>query len=140
MDQPCLIGGCYDTAKRSTNGVPRHSINGVSKKFRRMAGLYRLFARHWTRLDFSDDALLALYNHESYGSKLNPDNGFAVGKRYLNLTVTDWRADITEGLLYKHELYEDELFADYHWWLDSVLKNCVQGSIISVQHPWTVVK
>lgn len=108
------------------NGVPRHSVNGVSKKFKRMAELYRFFGSDKGVLDFSDEALLNLYNVESYGGQLLPKNGFAVGKQYLNLQVTMWREDLRRGWLFKHELYEDERFP--HWWLDSVLGRLYDGS------------
>lgn len=111
---------------RTSNGVPRHSMNGISPKFRRMAELYRYFARSMTStLDLSDAAMLALYNHESYGTPLPPENGFAVGKRYLNLQVTTWREDLQRGLLARHELYEDPALP--HWWLDSVLQGLYDG-------------
>ena len=72
-----------------------------------------------SKLDFSEEAEVSLFNHESYGTSLSPNNGFAVGKRYLNLNVTMWREDIRRGWLFKHELYEDPELP--HWWLDSVL-------------------
>jgi hypothetical protein len=101
-----------------------------------MAALYRVFADSWShRLDFSDEALLSLYNHESYGTRLSPNNGYAVGKQYLNLQVTMWREDLAAGLIFKWELYDDERFP--HWWLDSVLDNKLDHSIIAAQKPWT---
>jgi hypothetical protein len=97
-------------------------MNGVSKKFKRMAELYKFFAKDWSNvLDFSDDALLQLYNHESYGSEISPENGFAHGKKWLNLNVAMWMEDIPKGLLFLDELYEDPNYP--HWWLDSVFKN-----------------
>lgn len=93
-----------------------------------MAELYRIFAEPWKEvLDFSDDALLSLYNHESYGTSLSEKNGYGVGKQYLNLTVTAWKQMIYEGTLAKFELYEDPKYKDYHWWLDSVFKNLYTG-------------
>lgn len=93
-----------------------------------MSELYRLFADDWKHvLDFSDDALLSLYNHESYGTSLSDRNGFAVGKKYLNLQVTAWIECLREGTLAKFELYQDPLFSNHHWWLDSVLKNVYTG-------------
>jgi hypothetical protein len=87
-----------------------------------MSELYRIFAEDWShKLDFSDEALLSLYNHESYGTSLSPNNGFAVGKQYLNLQVTMWREDLAAGLIFKWELYDDPKYP--HWWLDSVLSN-----------------
>lgn len=85
-----------------------------------MSEIYRIFAEDWKHvLDFSDDALLELYNYESYGGSVNSKNGFAVGKKYLNLHVTDWKEEIKQGLLFKHELYQDEKFPT--WWLDNIL-------------------
>jgi hypothetical protein len=87
-----------------------------------MSQLYRVFANDWVHvLDFSDEALLSLYNHESYGTSLTPKNGFAVGKQYLNVHVTMWKEDIRAGILFKHELYEDPNFP--HEWLNSILKD-----------------
>lgn len=88
-----------------------------------MSELYRRFAADMGPLDFSDEALLSLYNHESYGAALGPNNGFAVGKKYLNLQVTMWREDLLRGWISKHELYEE--YPD--WWLDSVLKDLYSG-------------
>lgn len=105
---------------------PRHSVNGISKKAKRMSEIYRHFAKSWSEsLDFSDEAMLSLYNHESYGLPLSPNNGFAVGKQYLNLQVTMWREDIRRGWLAKFELYEDPAYP--HWWLNSVLKDVCVG-------------
>jgi hypothetical protein len=84
-----------------------------------MSEMYSLFGQSMGELDFSDEALLSLYNHESYGLPLSPKNGFAVGKQYLNVQVTMWREDIRRGWIFKHELYEDGRFP--HWFLDSVL-------------------
>ena len=90
-----------------------------------MSELYRHFASDKGTLDFSDDALLSLYNHESYGTPLSPKNGFAVGKQYLNLQVTSWREALRRGIIAKFELYEDDSYP--HWWLDSVLKDLFVG-------------
>ena len=102
----------------------------VSKRFLRMAAIYRVFADSWSRtLDFSDGALQSLYGRESYGATLSANNGYAVGKQYLNLQVTMWREDIRDGLLAKWELYEDARFP--HWWLDSVLGTKARAALIS---------
>lgn len=80
-----------------------------------------MFASDWKDcLDFSDEALVELYNYESYGGQISPKNGFAVGKKWLNLNVSMWKEDIAQGYLFKHELYEDPKFP--HWWLDGVFK------------------
>ncbi len=46
-------------------------------------------------------------------------NGYAIGKRWMEVTVRMWREDISKGLLFTWELYEDGRFP--HWWLDEVL-------------------
>jgi hypothetical protein len=91
-----------------------------------MSKLYLHFAEPWKHLlDFSDEALLSLYNYESYGTELSPKNGFLLGKQRLNLQVTAWQEMLREGTLAKFELYEDENYP--HWWLDAVLKNTYTG-------------
>ena len=93
-----------------------------------MAELYVHFGKPMApSLDFSDDAMLSLYNHESYGTSLSPNNGYAVGKQYLNLQVTSWREAIRRGIIAKFELYEDPTYAEWHWWLDSALKDLYAG-------------
>jgi len=105
----------------SNKGQPRHSVNGVSKKFRRQAELYKYFARHWEHvLDFSDEALLQRFNSESYGTYVHEKNGYLVGKHWLNVTVSCWKEDIAMGCLFVRELYEDGNFPE--WWLDSIFK------------------
>jgi hypothetical protein len=87
-----------------------------------MCEVYRVFAKDWEHLcDFSDQALVDLFNSESYGSPISRDNGFLLGKKWLNVTVAMWKEDIAQGLLFKHELYQDPKFPE--WWLDSILKN-----------------
>lgn len=86
-----------------------------------MAKLYKHFAVSLApSLDFSDEALVELYNHESYGGSISSNNGYAVGKKFLNLQVTMWREDLIAGNLCKEELYEDPNLP--HEWLDRVLK------------------
>lgn len=86
-----------------------------------MFEIYRIFCRDWEHvLDLSDDALLELYNHESYGTPICQNNGFAHGKKWLNLHVNMWKEDIRDGILWKHELY-DGTFPE--WWLDNVLRD-----------------
>ena len=103
-------------------------LNGCSPKFLRMAELYKTFANDWQDcLDFSDEMLVELYNYESYGgSRCHPKNGFAHGKKWLNLSVSMWKEDIEAGNLFKYELYEDVRFP--HWWLDGVLVGMASGS------------
>ena len=87
-----------------------------------MSEVYLVFARDWKDcLDFSEDSLLELYTYESCGGQSpNQKNGFAHGKKWLNLHVEMWKEDIQKGLLQKSELYQDESFP--HWWLDKIFK------------------
>ncbi|RWZ87216.1 MAG: hypothetical protein EO766_11855 [Hydrotalea sp. AMD] len=86
-----------------------------------MCEVYRLFAKDWEQCcDFSEEMMVELFYSESYGEEVSPNNGFYVGKRYLNLNVAMWKEDIQKGLLFKHELYEDHY---PHWWLDKILRN-----------------
>lgn len=85
-----------------------------------MSEVYRRFGRDWAHThDFSDEMLVELYNSESYGGPVSPLNGFALGKKWLNVCVAMWKEDLEKGYLFKEELYKD--FP--HWWLDSVLKD-----------------
>lgn len=86
-----------------------------------MAEVYRFFAKDWEHLcDFSDQAMVDMFNSESYGIKCQSNNGFLLGKKWLNVTVAAWKEDIAEGNLFLFELYEDPNLPN--WWLDSVFK------------------
>jgi hypothetical protein len=110
----------HPQVKGGNKGQPRTSVNGVSNKFKRMAELYKHFARHWTGLDFSDEALLEMFNSESYGTRVNPKNGYLVGKGFLNVAVTSWKEDVALGTLFVKELYQDGY---PEWWLDGIFCN-----------------
>lgn len=87
-----------------------------------MCELYKHFSKDWCDiLDYSEHSMRELFLSESYGDvKCSPTNGYYVGKKMLNLTVTMWKEDIESGLLFKHELYEDPNFPDH--WLDRIFK------------------
>lgn len=72
-------------------------------------------------LSFTDDSLYELFLSESYGDvDCDQLNGYYIGKRNLNITVTMWKEDMERGLLFKQELYDDPDIPD--WWLDKVFK------------------
>ena len=48
-------------------------------------------------------------------------NGYFVGKRWVDLTVSMWKEDIEKRLLFKSELYDDPTLPN--WFLNKVLKN-----------------
>ncbi|MCP5019644.1 MAG: hypothetical protein GY938_30825 [Ketobacter sp.] len=81
-----------------------------SKKWRRMATMYKRFAQDWPRADFSDAAAVAMYNREN-GSPLpqtERTNGYALGKKWMEVTLAMWREDIAIDLLSIQELLDDD--------------------------------
>ena len=94
----------------------------VSNKFRKMSEVYYIFSREWENmLDFSDDSLFNMYHYESSGVPIENarNNGYFVGKQYMDVHIEMWKIDIKDRILTKQELYEDETFPN--WWLDKVL-------------------
>lgn len=87
-----------------------------------MCEIYKHFSKDWTHCcDYSEESMLELYISESYGDvHCKPNNGYYIGKKYLNLTVAMWLEDIEKGLLFKSELYDDSQLPD--WWLDKIFK------------------
>lgn len=88
-----------------------------------MTDIYKIFSKELSSpLSFSEDNLVEMFKYETYGIKSESlkDNGFYVGKQYMDLHITTWREDLRKGLLLERELYEDGTFPS--WWLDKVLK------------------
>lgn len=115
--------------------ISKKSIK-ISNKWRRQAEIYKLFATRLPKESFSEEHALAMYKYESSGegdldsiisgifSKSNDFkdiNGYALGKKFLNLAVNIWKEDLKLSLLFKYELYEDSKYPK--WWLDSILKD-----------------
>lgn len=87
-----------------------------------MCSVYEHFSLPWKHLcEYGSDAMLELYYSESYGDPVSPTNGYYLGKKQLNITVSMWKEDIARGLLFTKELYDDPNLPD--WWLDKVFKN-----------------
>lgn len=84
-----------------------------------MCGVYRIFSEGTAKLDFSKKAMLEAYYSESFGDPCSQNNGYLVGKKWMNVTLEMWYEDLRNRLLYKFELYDDVY---PHWWLDKVLK------------------
>jgi hypothetical protein len=86
-----------------------------------MSEVYRIFASDWEHLhDFSDEMLIELFNAESFGSEVSPKNGFALGKKWLNVNLAMWLEDIERGLFRASELYADPKYPT--WWLDQLFQ------------------
>lgn len=88
-----------------------------TRKFRRMAEMYRRFARGFDGMDFSEEALQEAYQAETFGSAIDRSNGYRQGKMMVDLTVSMWLEDLPDMLLFSEELYED--FPA--WFLNKVL-------------------
>ena len=74
-----------------------------------MAEIYKRFAKDYSHCDFSGEAALAMYLHEN-GKPLpetDKPNGFAVGKKWMNVTIQMWKEDIQNNLLFVWELSKD---------------------------------
>lgn len=89
----------------------------MTRRWRRIGEIYRRFAKDWNA-DFSESAANEMFLHESRGLAVAPDNGYALGKKWMDVTVSMWREDLAIGLLARSELE-----ADYpQWFLDRVLR------------------
>jgi hypothetical protein len=73
-----------------------------------MAGIYKRFAVDYKDADFSHEAACAMYLHESIGAP-QPDqnNGYLLGKKWMDVTIAAWREDILSMGLFVSELIED---------------------------------
>jgi hypothetical protein len=75
-------------------------------------------------LDFSEEALYALYENETFGTGVvAQNNGYAHGKKWMGVAVAQWREDMYRSL-WPVELYSDPDLPD--WWLDKVLPEFVR--------------
>lgn len=137
----------------------------VSKNFQEMCEIYRIFADDYC--DFSDNAKQEMYDFETFGKgSISIDgfntigkksNGFAVGKKWLNVTVAMWMDELSmfkweedpngkythkeTGKLYNFvenriyigwyntikRLYSDPMFP--HWWLNKVFEGYFEEKI-----------
>lgn len=102
----------------------------ISNKYKKMCEVYRIFAKNFD-CDLSDQAMLDMYNYESSGigdinisgfNGIGKPNGYAVGKKWLNVQVSAWLNDFEENRLFARmvleELYLKKEFPK--WWLDSI--------------------
>ena len=74
-----------------------------------MAEIYKRFAEDCPQADFSEEAAIAMYKHENGVSlpETKTINGFALGKKWMSITVAMWKDDIAKGLLLVNELLDD---------------------------------
>lgn len=97
----------------------------VKRSYLRLASVYRRFCGRNEQLDFSEQALLDCYLHESrglaikkyYGTESHKNNGYVIGKWAKDISVTTWKEDITNGYLCKAEFITPLT----RWWVDDAL-------------------
>ncbi len=83
-----------------------------------MVPYYKRFGAGYKFADFSEFALLEMYRHETYGEPLsNPMNGYALGKKWMDVTVAMWKEDLLTGILIYQELLNDHYET---WFLDKL--------------------
>lgn len=87
---------------------------GCSKKFAAKAAMYRRLARRMgTKLAFTREDLIELYEYESTGKggksafeSMRQRNGFALGKWLRDIDVAQYIEDLRQGLIHPMELLE----------------------------------
>lgn len=102
----------------------------ISKNWRKMAKIYKIFAKDWIEIcDFSEKSALEMYEYETLGKgniakgifpnpKSGKYNGYAVGKRWMDIMIKLWKEAHDEGLFPLRDLYKDKKYP--HWWLDRI--------------------
>ncbi len=92
----------------------------ISKKFEQMCEIYRLFSYdEWNHYaSFEDKDRLELFYAETFGDECSKKNGFAIGKKFMDITVSTWLEENRAGTLCMPELYRDKYPS---WWLNKVL-------------------
>lgn len=79
-----------------------------------MTPRYRQVAAFYTRglensgFDFSEQAMLDMYEAETYGAPHDlKSNGYAFGKKSMDITLAAWREDLLLGNTTKYELWSE---------------------------------
>ena len=107
-------------------------IRGVSRKYLRLARVYRQFAQSGSDFfDFSKDALIECYKHETYGIQAAPLNGYCYGKWLKDLTVSMWVSDIRDGNFCKGEF----ITPSNSWWAKDALSRVMPATMF----PWRMM-
>lgn len=105
----------------------------MSRRWLKMLEIYKLFIPEDSinKVDLSECAKEELYTFESTGKgKINDGgdifgitekvNGYALGKRWLNVTVAMWKEQLKKYPYLVEHYYNDPQFP--HWWLDQIFK------------------
>ena len=95
-----------------------------------MAEIYKIFAHDYLHCcSFDEKAAQDMFVAESLGKFLAYNsknengkfNGYAVGKHWMDVTISMWAEDIKTGMLRKKEITDDPKFP--LWWSEKILKN-----------------
>jgi len=72
--------------------------------------MYKRFAYEYTGLSFTSQAKQDMYLYESKGVEIDnyKKNGYLVGKKWMDVTVSGWKEDQLKGHLCVPELLEPE--------------------------------
>ena len=92
-------------------------MSKLTKKWLEMAEYYKRFSVEWESLcDFSDKAAQEMFDYESRGiGNIDVDsifsakkiNGYALGKKWMDVTITSWKEGIRDGWFLRNELLAD---------------------------------
>jgi hypothetical protein len=97
----------------------------IPKSYLRLASVYRRFVGRHENLDFSIEALIECFEHESlgrpvkkyYGTESHKNNGYVLGKWAKDISVTTWKEDILNGYMCKAEF----TYGINSWWATKAL-------------------
>lgn len=93
----------------------------LTKKYLRLASVYRRFAGRNCGFDFSLQSLLECHSFESKGISGSKKNGYIFGKWAKDISVATWREDIEAGLFCKAEFHTP----CNKWWAEPALESVV---------------
>ena len=100
-----------------------------SKRWLKKAEIYKLFAKGFGNLDFSERAAKELYDYESQGKGnieidtfARSSNGYAVGKKWCDVQVSSWLNDFKNNRLFARMCLEEMYLKKQlpKWFLDSI--------------------
>ncbi len=94
--------------------------NKPTKKFEKMCEIYLIFSKdeYSDCASFTDQDKLELFYAETFGDKCSEKNGYAIGKKWMDVNIAMWIEDNRKGELYVPELYGNKFPS---WWLNKVL-------------------
>lgn len=93
----------------------------LSRKYLRLASVYRRFAERSNHYDFSMEMLLECFHYESSGCGVSKMNGYVHGKRQKDITLVMWKQDILNGQACKAEYIQ----GINSWWAKKALTHLI---------------